>query len=251
MAKLKGPVRFKGTVGEITFTKTKDGYIAKEKSSLSGDRIAKDPNFKRTRENNAQFGRAVKGGKLFGDAIRPLLQQVKDKGVFNRLSSAMNKVIKADTAGTRGMRTITPAALQKLKGFDFNVNAKLPTSLSVPYTAQIDRATGNCTAAFNDFVPAERISAPASATHFKLAAAATAIDFSNGVYETNMQETAVLPIDTATISGLALVCSVSAGNANPIFQLLGIRFYQQVNGVNYPLTDVSYNALNLVELNAA
>lgn len=249
MAKLKGPIKVKGTLGEITFAKTKDGYIAKEKTSLSGQRIATDPNFKRTRENNSEFGRAIKAGKLIGDAIRPLLQQVKDKKLFNRLSSELMKVIRADTAGSRGMRTITAAGLQRLKGFDFNSGAKLSSSLPVPFTTSIDRATGNCRATFEDFVPAERVKAPASATHFKIVSAAAELDFVNAEYRSAMKESAVLPVDTATVNALNLSCAMPVNSVLPILQLLGIQFYQQVNGVNYPLTDLSFNALSLAEIN--
>ncbi len=60
MARQKSILPIEGTIQNITFFKSKDGYMAKEKSEISADKIATDPVFERTRENNAEFGRAGK-----------------------------------------------------------------------------------------------------------------------------------------------------------------------------------------------
>ena len=39
MAKQKGIIKIEGTIGDITFFKTADGYLAREKSGVSADRI--------------------------------------------------------------------------------------------------------------------------------------------------------------------------------------------------------------------
>lgn len=62
MAKQKGAHRLTGTIGELTYYKSKNGYIVRETSPLSAQRLATDPAFARTRENNAEFGRAGKSG---------------------------------------------------------------------------------------------------------------------------------------------------------------------------------------------
>jgi hypothetical protein len=49
MARQKGIIKLEGTIGDITFHKSKDGYIAKEKGGIPANRIAHDPNFQRTR----------------------------------------------------------------------------------------------------------------------------------------------------------------------------------------------------------
>ena len=64
MARQKGIIKLDGTIGDITFYKSQDGYLAREKGGVSADRIANDPNFQRTRENGEEFGRAGKAGKM-------------------------------------------------------------------------------------------------------------------------------------------------------------------------------------------
>jgi hypothetical protein len=52
MAKLKGIIKIKGTIGDITFYKSQGGYMAREKGDVDSKRIATDPAFQRTRENS-------------------------------------------------------------------------------------------------------------------------------------------------------------------------------------------------------
>ena len=124
MAKQKGIIKLQGTIGDITFVKTKDGYLAKEKTSVNGNRIATDAAFLRTRENNAEFGRAGKAGKVLRRAIQLLLQQAKDSRVTSRLTKEMMKVLKADSTSTRGLRNVVDGEAELLEGFEFNLNAK-------------------------------------------------------------------------------------------------------------------------------
>jgi len=50
MAQQKSILKLKGTIGGITFYKSKDGYLAREKGGVDASRIANDPGFARTRE---------------------------------------------------------------------------------------------------------------------------------------------------------------------------------------------------------
>ena len=71
MAKQNGLVKLLGTVGDMTYYKSKDGYMAKEKTVISAERIASDPKFNRTRENNAEFGNACTSGKTLRHSLTP------------------------------------------------------------------------------------------------------------------------------------------------------------------------------------
>ena len=62
------------------------------------------------------------------------------------------------------------------------------------------------------------------------------------------QESAVLPLDSAQMAALTLVNEVTANSTHPLFLVLGIEFYQNVNGVDYPLKNGTFNALSLVQV---
>jgi len=62
------------------------------------------------------------------------------------------------------------------------------------------------------------------------------------------QESAVLPLDSTQTAALTLVNEVTANSTHPLFLVLGIEFYQNVNGVDYPLKNGTFNALSLVQV---
>jgi len=155
MAKQKGIIKLEGTIGDITFYKSGDGYMAKENAPVSADRIATDPAFARTRENNLEFGRAGAAGKVLRNSIRALLINAKDSRVASRLTAAMMQVIKADSTSIRGQRNIIDGEAELLQGFEFNNTAILDTTLYAPYTAAIDRVTGKLIVNIPAFIPAD------------------------------------------------------------------------------------------------
>lgn len=249
MAKQKGIMKLEGTIGGITFYKSKDGYLAKEKSGVPADRIANDPVFQRTRENGAEFGRAGKAGKILRNALRALLQNTSDSRMVSRLTTEFIKVIQEDATNPRGERNVIDGEAEFLEGFDFNVNGKLGTTLYAPFTTVIDRVAGTLTANLPAFVPLNMIAAPGGTTHFKIISAGAEVDFENEVFVVDAKSTAILPWDAVATAVINLVNAVTANSAHPLFLALGIEFYQQVNGQMYPLKNGAYNALSLVKVN--
>src|SRR5436190_2491729 len=142
MARQKGIIKLRGTIGDITFYKTQDGHLAREKGGIDASRIKNDPAFQRTRENGSEFGRAGKAGKTLRTALRTLLMNSSDSRMVSRLTQAMVKVIQADEVSERGLRNVIDGEAQLLTGFEFNIGGKLGASLFSPYVSSIDRANG-------------------------------------------------------------------------------------------------------------
>ncbi len=248
MARQKGIIKLDGTIGDITFYKSKDGYLAREKGGIPADRIANDPAFQRTRENGAEFGRAGKAGKILRNAIRGLLQNASDSRMVSRLTTEMIKVIQEDATNVRGFRNVIDGEAELLQGFDFNISGKLGTTIYAPFTAVIDRVAGTLTANLAAFVPASMIAAPGGTTHFKIISAGAEIDFENETFVSDTQATAVLPWDANATAVINLANAVTAASVHPLFLALGIEFYQQVNAQMYPLKNGAFNALALVKV---
>ncbi len=246
MAKQKGIIKLDGTIGDITFYKSKDGYLAREKGGVPGDRIATDPAFARTRENGAEFGRAGKAGKVLRNALRNLLQNASDGRVVSRLTTEMLKVVQADLTSERGLRNVLDGEVDLLLGFDFNLNAKLGTTLYIPFTTAIDRVAGSLTAIIPDHIPLNTLSAPGGATHYKINSAGVEIDFETETFVFDSQATGIQPIDAEGKAGVNLVNTVTAASTKPLFLALGVEFFQQVNGNFYSLRNGAFNALSLV-----
>lgn len=248
MAQQKGILPVRGTIGNLTFYKSKDGYLVREKGGIDAQRIATDPAFQRTRENGAEFGRAGKAGKLLRNAIRGLTLNASDSRMIGRLLKEMIKVIQADLINVRGLRNVIDGEAILLQGFEFNVNGKLSTTLYAPFTATIDRVAGNLTIDIPAFVPLNLVGAPSGATHFRLNSAGVEIDFEGNSYVVDVQSTPELPWDNLATAPVMLTNVVTANSIHPLFLLLGIEFSQQVNGSMYPLKNGAFNALALVKI---
>lgn len=248
MARQKGIIKLDGTIGDITFYKSKDGYLAREKGGIPADRIANDPAFQRTRENGAEFGRAGKAGKVLRNAIRALLQNASDSRMVSRLTTEMVKVIQEDVTNTRGLRNVIDGEAELLTGFEFNINGKLGTTLYAPFTNTIDRAAGTIVANIPAFVPLNMVAAPGGCTHFKIVSAGAEVDFENETFVVDSQATAILPWDANPTAVINLSNAVTANSTHPLFLMLGIEFYQQVNGQMYPLKNGAYNALAIADV---
>lgn len=248
MARQSGIIPLKGTIGNITFYKSGDGYLAREKGGIDAKRIATDPAFQRTRENGAEFGRAGSASKILRTAFRHLVQHATDRLMTSRLTRQMMLVIKADATNERGRRNVIDGEAVLLEGFDFNVNGKLSSTLFAPYTATIDRVAGTLLINLPSFVPANMIQAPSGTTHFKIVSAGAAIDFENKQFETDTQQTGILPWDATATAVINLSNAVTANSSNPLLLVLGIEFIQQVNGDMYPLKNGAFNALCVVKV---
>ena len=251
MAKQKGIIKLEGTIGDITFYKSQDGYLAREKGGIPADRIANDPAFQRTRENGAEFGAAGKAGRLLRTSLRALLQNAADSRMVSRLTQEMVKVIQEDVTNTRGLRNVIDGEAELLQGFEFNKFGKLGTTLYAPFTTTIDRVAGTLIVGLATFVPLNMISAPGGTTHFKIVSAGAEVDFENETFVVDNQATPVLPWDAAPTAVISLANAVTPASTRVLFLVLGIEFYQEVNGQMYPLKNGAFNALSMVKVNGA
>ena len=250
MARQKGIIKLKGTIGDITFYKTQDGHLAREKGGIDANRIKNDPAFQRTRENGSEFGRAGQAGKLLRTALRPLLLNSADGRMVSRLTQAMVKVIQADLVSDRGLRNVIDGEAELLFGFEFNIRGKLGTSLYAPYVGAIDRVTGDITVDLASFVPANMLAAPSGTSHFKIISAGAEVDFEAETFVVSTSETSILPWDSTATAAINQVNAVTPASTKPLFLALGVEFYQEINGQMYPLKNGAFNPLAIVKVDS-
>ncbi|ETN94001.1 hypothetical protein [Zhouia amylolytica] len=248
MAKQKGIIKLRGTLGDISFYKTQDGHMAREKGEIDKSRIENDPRFRRTRENGSEFGRAGKTGKLLRDSLRILILNASDSRVVSRLLKEIMAVIKTDLINPRGERTVINGSLNLLQGFEFNNDAVLSQTFYAPYSKAFDRTTGVVTMNVEAFTPMVHVKAPAGTTHFKIVSGSALIDFKNNSFEMAQNSTDYIVWNGTEQAAMDIGHTLTANSDLPLFTVLGVNFYQIVNGVNYPLNNGSFNALTLVQV---
>jgi hypothetical protein len=246
MAEQKGHLPVKGRLGNLSFYKTRDGYLIKDKGGIDKNRIASDPKFQRTRENGAEFGRAGKAGKLLRNAVKAVSQGSSDGRAVSRLTKQMMAVLKTDAVSRRGERSVVNGDIEVLQGFQFNINAVLDATFFAPFAAAIDRVTGTLSVDIDAFVPERAVAKPEGATHFQIISAGAEVDFEGSVYVSANSSSAELPWDNVATAAISLENVVTANSTNPLFLLLGIEFYQEVNGEMYSLRNGGFNSLAIV-----
>ena len=248
MAKQKSIFTLKGTIGGVTFYKTRDGYLAKEKSSISPEKIKNDPRFARTRENGSEFRASAKSGKLLRDSLRAMMMTASDSRVTSRLTQLMMQICKEDTVSLRGLRNPgtgieTASGKELLKSFNFNIDSILGSTLFKPYT--VNTTTGEISIA--DFSPITDIAAPEGATHFSLVGGMLVIDFSSKAFSLRQSNIINSPITATTLVVSLIPTSLPIGTGTKLF-LMKMDFFQLVNGMQYPLRNGTFNALEIAEI---
>lgn len=248
MARQKGIIKLEGTLDDITFLKTLDGYIAKTRSSLSKSRILTDPQFVRTRENMREFTLAAHSGKDLRNAANVLIHQAPDTRVVSRILRLMSAIAKYDTTSPRGDRNVgvaitNPVALALLRGFEFNSRSQIASILLRPYA--VTTATGVIT--INNLVPINDVAPPPHATHLTLRGAFAVVKFTTGSSEIKYTNEVNLPIDSATTNVILTPTGVPALGGTKIY-LLQMQFFQEINSVQYELNNGIYNALVIAEV---
>ena len=248
MARQNGLIKIKGTLDNVSFYKTKDGDLARMKTSVDGKRIANDPAFVRTRENGAEFGSSAKAGKLTRDNLRPISMNATDGRVVARMTKIMTEIKNLDTTSVRGQRNVgvamaTAQAKALLKGFEFNNDAMLSSMLFKPWA--VNTSTG--VISITGLVPTLDIIFPEGATHVSFSGAYANINYATGIADVKLTNVQNLPI-TGTSSAITLTpTAVPTGTGAKLF-LLKIEFFQLVNSVQYSLKNGAFNALKIIEV---
>ncbi len=246
MAKQKGPLKIVGSLEDINFYKLKKGYAVRMKGGVDKDRILNEARFVRTRENMSEFGHCATAGKYLRKAAAGMSLSAKDGTVVARLTTVLTQIKNLDGISARGKRRVeigiqNPEGLAKLNGFDFNIEAPAFQMLKTAFT--LDVVTGEIQ--IPALQPAKDLTFPNAATHVNLMGAFLKIDFATGNINISESPITTLPVNLTESAVTLTPTGVPTGTGVSLF-LLAIQFAQEINGVQYPLEDRSFNTLSII-----
>ena len=248
MAKFDGIFEIKGTLQGMSFYKSKDGLLIRKKGGVDKSRIKNDPAFQRTRENGSEFGHNAKMGQLMRKSVANLLSLAKDYRVSSRMSQAMSKVKNLDMVSPRGDRKVWigiegDEGKQLLRGFDFNLNSPFNSVFRSQY--ELNTTTGEVT--ISNFNPATNLSLPQGATHASFSVSVASVDFELENYGSTYSPKENFALVDGVLNLTLTPSGMPGGTGNTFFYFL-IEFFQELNGVQYPLKNNSHNVLYLMEV---
>lgn len=198
------------------------------------------PRFVRVRENSSELGRASSGGKVLRTALRGIQRILPDKRMYSRMAGVMLAVVRLDKVHGRGLRTVTDGDARVLEGFEFNKRAFFADVVRTDYQVVADRVAGTATAR----VPILRgaIVMPAGAMHARLVAGVAAVDFRQETYDAGHRYSHYIDLRDESEHVVELVQGLPL-KGGPVVVVLGIAFFQQVNGEMCRLADKTRNAM--------
>lgn len=248
MAKFEGIFEIQGTLQGMSFYKSKDGMMIRKKGGINKQRIKNDPAFQRTRENGSEFGHSAKMGQLMRKSVANLLSLAKDYRVSSRMSQAMSRIKNLDFTSPRGDRKVwiglaSDEGKQALRGFDFNLNSPFNSVFKSQYV--LDTTTG--AVSISTFNPGTNLSLPQGATHASFSVAVASVDFELSNYGTTYSPKENFALADGSLD-LTLTPSGMPGGTGSTFYYFLIEFFQELNGVQYPLKNNSHNVLYLMEI---
>lgn len=262
MSKQKGIIKLEGNLGGISFYTSAGQSLARIANGPSKERIANDAAFKRTRENNKEFGGSAKVGKALRLSMGGLIQTMAGTRFASQLTALFKSINLKATTGARGKRPIAASEHKAmLKNVEFNKRISFSTVFSAPYTATNNTERNEGTITLPAFLPDTAIHAPSGATHFRLVSAIGVIsdylhDDGTNSYEPIVPDqdalgasnySAMLPLDqnTGAVTLTATLADSPTIDAQcTVIQTLGIEFYQQVGTEYYLLAQD--NAMKIV-----
>lgn len=249
MAKQKdGHIQFQGSVDNITYFKTKNGHIVRGKRTVDPNRIATDPRFARTRENNEEFAMAAKAASLFRYGLVDLMLGASDSRIVARVNKLMHDVKKMDQASVRGKRTISealkfPGAKQKFVDFNFNELAPLKTILKRSMT--VDTSTGAIY--LENFNPTRHLNYPPGSSHVRFTCGVISLNFTTSKHEIRLSNEENVAIENVS-SNLMIAPSELPPPGDVTLLLLRLECLQLMGNVYYPIQSEYGNPLAIVEV---
>ena len=249
MATQTGILGIKGTVGGLVFAK--DGSIRQKPASNKAAFNSK-ASLQRTRENAAEFGLAAQDAKLIRQALRSQIAAATDRLMVSRLTQAVRDIIGLDSVHDRGQRQTMADNCGGLQGFNFNKGANLGQSFFAPYSVEANGA--NVSLVIPTLNPQTDVSAPQGSTHYELVYGAVAVNFATKTYTVGTVATplAAQVLLAAAQSNVSIVATLPAApTANElVIAVVGINYYQQLNGKMYPLNNNASNPLSIEYVSA-
>jgi hypothetical protein len=254
MARQKGIIRIKGSLGGITFYQQEGDNLSRVTNGPTKEKIANDPAFKRTRENNQEFAGSTIAGKGMRMGLQTYIEEMSDSRVTSSLMKVFRTMISRAVAGIRGQRPIDVVTHKDmLIGFNFNSKEHLDSVFQAPYSVAVNAGRDAVTFTIPDFNTGNSIHAPSGTTHFKLIGTASVLssyfynpatkkyeasDLANNTLNASAVS-ALIPVDFPSSGLITLAPAITPAPVmvatSGLVACLGIEFYQMVAGFPYLL----------------
>jgi hypothetical protein len=161
------------------------------------------------------------------------------------MTQTMRYIISLDEDNDRGGRQVLKENVAALLGFNFNLGAGIGQTLFFPYALAGNGA--DVTLSIPSLNPGVDIKAPQGATHYELLFGSSALNFETKTFAQGVvaAPAGIQPLSGAAVANTVITATFPAAPpvTDTVVAVLGINFYQQLNGKYYPLNNNASNPL--------
>jgi hypothetical protein len=235
MAQQTGIIPLVGTLNGINFYYLNGKPIARKAGGgFTRKRIKTKASMERVRENASEFGHCSAVNKTFRSALNPFYKGHTFTHFHSRLMGLFTRIKALDTTHKRGERLVADGigqaqGLQLLEQFSYtpacNVRQVLPFEFGI--------SSSDFALTLTDFDIAQ-VGFAEGATHIALTYGVLDFDFNSLDYVTHMAPPMVLD-RSYTGSTVTLEPATLPSGLGTTICVLGVRFYQEVDGALYVL----------------
>jgi hypothetical protein len=233
MAKVKGIIELKGTIGDTNFYKRKGVPLARAAGGgFNGAAIRTKDSMVRVRENFSEFRGCMQSVQFFKMGLNPFLRKFKDGTLHERLVSLFTKIKDLDLVSGRGLRTVdnglqNPVGQGLLQNYLLTSGSRLDGILHQKVVFEWDSGFS-----IPDF-EGKAVSFPGGATHLGLQIGYLRPDFETMTSSFGCSETIYLSKNDVSL--VSIPAPVLADAEGLKVGVVFAQFVQEVNGVFYPL----------------
>ncbi|TYA53118.1 hypothetical protein [Formosa maritima] len=235
MAKFKGLFPVVGTIGGVNFYYLNGELVARKAGGgFNGKAIKSKKSMQRVRENGHEFGQSSRVNKAFRMALRPFYKGYRFPFFHSRLMSLFTRLKDLDAVNPRGKRVVGEGVtdvngLALLKTFIYTPDCDLARVL--PFNYDVAAISYALTISGFDIKQVGFIS---GATHVELTYGVLDFDFT-GLNSELYLATPVMLSKGFTGHSVVLSPFVTPTITGTRLSVMGVRFYQEVDGVMYVL----------------
>ena len=248
MARQSQDIPIVGTIDGINFYKMGGNYYARMAADKPKRGTKAYAGYQRFLETATELGKVSPISRI----LRLAFGEIIPRPYTNERGSLHNRIIQVIMAGNRNPQNrnkLTGGNVGLLEGFDFNFYARMVNTFRAPYNGRIDRVNGRLFINLPSFVPEESISAPDWTTHFKIVSGGVAIDFENGLFETDIKESDLFSWGRRPTKDIEMEHTVAGNSDRHLFLALGINFYQRWPGEIYQIESGCFDVLTIIKIN--
>lgn len=230
MAKVVSLFKMSGTIGDLTFRETASGTVAQKKPGPTREQVLTHPKYDCTRRNAGEFKWAVKDSTLLRHALGNAIDGVHHCKLNGMMIALLRSVSRMDKCSDWGYRRAGAGDVNLLTGFDFNPGLLLDQVLPIKFQHSLDSPTGILQLKLPVFLLRHKKGLPKKATHFRIVSGGAAVDFVKGCYHRDVKVSALFPLGKGTPGEICLEHQLKAAPGEVLVQVMGIEFYEVMNG---------------------